>query len=214
MTHTSRRGIVVSLFATTVILFTHGTAIARTEPGTSGSREIVQILPDGSVTRYLAPARTTAELQAQIRNHLARFPGGTQINDNEISYNGGRFVMTFAKPGGKYRDLLASDCAPFNWFCFYDGLNFTYPRGRLSDCGWQDLLPFGWIDRTESAAQTNTTGPYYVTHIGHEGMTPNHSGDDIYFFTDTWITEISDVTPFRNASDHVYKNCPFLTENR
>jgi hypothetical protein len=172
---------------------------------------VVKTLADGSTTtRYLAPAKTQQELQAQIAQHLQRFPGGKQINDNEISYADGKFIITFAKPNGPQSDssvMRASDCTA-GWYCFYDGINFTYPRGRLSDCGWQDLFDFGWSDRTESVAQTSP-GSIWVSYIGHEGTTPDHSGDDVYFFTDSLNREIAAVpVGVRNAADHARKNCP------
>ncbi|MEV4497755.1 hypothetical protein AB0J84_18940 [Micromonospora arborensis] len=176
---------------------------------------MVRTLADGSSTTFLAPAKTKQELQAQIDDHLRRFPGGVQINENEISYKGGSFVMTFAKPNSPQSRNMGTqgtnDC-PWGWYCFWDGTSFTYPRGRLSDCGWQDLYDFGWHDRTESVAQT-LGSPTYVLYIGHEGSTPNHSGDDVYFFTDSAKKTISAVpVDFRNSADHANQNCPLLTE--
>lgn len=168
-----------------------------------GTREVVAVA-DGQESRYLAPARTKEELQAQIDAHLKRAPGGKQINENEISYGDGRFVVTFALPGQDsgtdHRKLNASDCNTTGWYCFYDGINFTYPRGRLSDCGWQDLDDFGWSDRTESVAQP----PYewYVLYLNHLD-----SGDQTIFWTDDLWNEDSDVSPYRNMADHADKWC-------
>ncbi|MEH1130151.1 hypothetical protein [Micromonospora sp. CPCC 206061] len=184
-----------------------GAAMAAKPAPSLGSAEVVQKRSDGKVSRYLAPARTKAELQAQIKEQLRRAPGGVQIADNEVSYDNGRFIMTFARPGERTRDdasTLAVDCGGYR-FCFFDGPNFTYPRGRLNDCGWQDLWTFNWGDRVESSAQVRPS-PVFVLYIGH-GAYPNHSDDDVYWFTDGNDREVATV-PNPNAADHVNQNCP------
>jgi hypothetical protein len=171
----------------------------------TGEREVVAVV-NGEETRYLAPARTEEELQAQIDAHLARAPGGVQINENEISYDGGRFIMTFAKPGqqvGTDPTVQASSDCTFAWYCFYDGINFTYPRGRFSDCGWQDMSAWGWHDRTESVAQ-NLLGTW-IQYLNH--TTGGHGNDVHLFFTDTLFEEIPDVAPYRNMADHGVRHC-------
>lgn len=211
-----RTGLRLLAALTCTAVLTPGVALAAPQPSApQAGTTVVRTLADGSTTTYLAPAKTKRELQSQIDDHLRRFPGGVQINENEISYNGGSFVMTFAKPNSPQSRQAGTqgtnDC-PLGWYCFWDGINFTYPRGILSDCGWQDLFDFGWHDRTESVAQTSPN-PVWVTYSGHEGTTPDHSGDDVYFFTDGSARTISAVpVNVRNAADHAYKNCPLLTE--
>ncbi|GII59816.1 hypothetical protein Pth03_82050 [Planotetraspora thailandica] len=93
-------------------------------------------------------ARSDAELRDQIALQMKIAPGGKQTSINEVSYNNGKFVVTYALPG--QRALGVADC-PAGWFCFYQDINFGYPRGKLSDCGWQDLRTYGWGNRISSA---------------------------------------------------------------
>src|SRR5262245_36119693 len=89
-----------------------------------------------------------AGTERAVAAYLAAHPGGERIGGADISYDHGRFVVTVVAPPG----LTAAPDCPSGWFCFYDGVNYGYPRGRLSDCGFQDLGWWGWRDRTESAA--------------------------------------------------------------
>jgi hypothetical protein len=133
-------------------------------------------------------------------SYLAAHPGGTLINDNEISYGGGVFVVTLSPPA---HALGAPDC-PLNWFCFYDRTDFGYPRGKLSSCGWQDLATWGWQDRTESAHYNLSSG--YVVFINHAGGT-GHANDYPLFTVSAANRALADVTPYRNMADHVDRHC-------
>ena len=143
---------------------------------------------------------STSPLQAQINAHLAAYPGGTQISATEISYADGKFVMSFVPTG---KSASAADC-PASWFCFYDQVNYGYPRGKLSSCGWQDLASWGWHDRTDSAYYNMSTGS--VSFINHS-TAPDHSLDYTLFSLSTSVRGDSDVAPYRNMADHVYRFC-------
>lgn len=132
--------------------------------------------------------------------YLAQHPGGTRINDNEISYGDGRFIVTVTRPAGTQ---AAADC-PSGWFCFYDRINFGYPRGRLSDCGWQDLAWWGWQDETEAAHYNLATGT--VWFINH-GAGTSHTSDQRLFDLGVGLRTRADVAPYRNMADHVYRFC-------
>jgi hypothetical protein len=147
---------------------------------------------------YAAPAST---VQAQINQQLARYPGGKQINATEVAYGDGAFVITFARPQVGVDGI--ADC-PQSWFCFYEHTNFGYPRGKLSSCGWQDLTWWGWQDRTESVHYNMSSGS--VTFIEHSGP-PDHSGDYGLFNVGTGNRTMSDVYPYRNMANHVYRFC-------
>ncbi|WP_435126158.1 hypothetical protein, partial [Micromonospora tulbaghiae] len=97
---------------------------------------------------------------------------------------------------------LSSKCSG-GWFCFFDGINYTWPRGQLSDCGWQDLQNFGWVDRTESVAQNLPDG--WVEYQNH--TFGGHENDEHLFYTDTLFDQDSDVSPYRNMADHVWYSC-------
>ncbi|GAB2957851.1 peptidase inhibitor family I36 protein [Saccharothrix stipae] len=147
-------------------------------------------------------ATSTAELQAQVDLQLEVAPGGTQISANEVSYDGGRFVVTFAEPG--VRALGSPDC-PSGWFCFYEYTGFGYPRGKLSDTGWQDLGAYGWHDRTASVHNNTGTAVDFDNHTvgGHE--------NDVYLFCVGARSSDSDVSPHRDRADHVYRYSSLTT---
>lgn len=159
-----------------------------------------------AATALMAPTPSSAlpptgpNVQAQIDAHLAEHPGGKQINATEVSYANGAFVISFVRTG---QSTDGPNC-PRGWFCFYDHLNYGFPMGKLSSCGWQDLAWWGWNDRTESAYYNLPYGS--VTFINH-GAYPNHSDDDPIFSLNTSRRGLGDVAPYRNAADHVYRSC-------
>jgi hypothetical protein len=141
-------------------------------------------------------ARTDEELKRQIELQLKLAPGGKQTAVNEVSYADGKFVVTFALPSssGSFTTAAAADC-PVGWFCFYDGANFGYPRGKLSDCGWQDLANWGWQDRTSSVH--NNRGPR-VDYINFF---------DVFLFANTNGQAIASLGSNNNKADHVRLYC-------
>lgn len=132
---------------------------------------------------------------AQVAAYLAAHPGGRQISATDIEY-GGVFVVTVVRPAGA---LAAPDC-PAGWFCFYDRTNFNYPRGKLSDCGDQDLGRWGWRNRTESVHYNISSGK--ATFINESGAT-----DTSLFTVSSSRRTIADVSPHRNKADYVYRYC-------
>lgn len=134
--------------------------------------------------------------QSRVDAYLAAHPGGKQINATEISYGDGAFVVTVVPQPGT---LGAPDC-PSGWFCFYDVINYGYPRGKLSDCGWQDLGWWGWRNRTESVHYNMSIGS--VVFIDETG-----SIDTSLFTASTTRRTIPDVNPYRNRADYVYRYC-------
>lgn len=142
----------------------------------------------------------TDPVQQQVDAYLAEHPGGEQINATEISYGGGVFIVTVVREVG----TLASPDCPSGWFCFYDDLNYGYPRGKLSSCGWQDLAWWAWHDRTESVHYNLSTGSVWFINHG-EGT--SHSNDVSLFDANTVVRARADVSPYRNVADHVYRYC-------
>ncbi|MFG1650822.1 peptidase inhibitor family I36 protein [Micromonospora sp. NPDC049275] len=141
-----------------------------------------------------APGRAGAAATdgPEMAAYLAAHPGGKAISDNEISYDGGAFVVTLRRPIGT---LVAADC-PSGWYCFYEWPNYGYPRGRLSDCGRQSLATWNWQFRVESA--------HY--NLG--------SGTVSFYYYDTRLFDIgassrvrSDASPFRNWPNYVQRRC-------
>ncbi|MFG1887521.1 hypothetical protein ACGFIR_06580 [Micromonospora sp. NPDC049051] len=128
----------------------------------------------------------------ELRRYLSTHPGGTPINDNEISYGDGAFVVTLRAPVGTYG---VADC-PQGWYCFYDRPSYGYPRGRLSDCGRQSLSTWDWQFRVESA---------------HYNLA---SGSVSFYYHGTWLFDVgaanrvrSDASPYRNWANYVDRRC-------
>jgi hypothetical protein len=138
-----------------------------------------------------APAAAAPTAPA-VQTYLAANPGGVPLNDNEISYAGGRLVVTLARPANT---LAGADC-PSGWFCFYERPDFGYPRGQLSSCGTQDLANWNWQYRVESA------------HYNHS------SGRVVFRANSTALFEVStanrtrpDAAPYRNRANRVQRYC-------
>src|SRR5688500_8971537 len=135
---------------------------------------------------------TAGPPNSAVLAYLVANPGGVPLGDNEISYAGGRFVVTLTRPANA---LAGADC-PSGWFCFYDRPSFGYPRGRLSDCGSQDLSIWNWQYRTESA---------------HYNIT---SGRTVFLYNSTALFEVgsgnrtrADAAPYRNWANRVHRYC-------
>jgi hypothetical protein len=141
---------------------------------------------------------TAAPVQHSVDAYLASHPGGHQIGATEVEYGNGAFIVTVV-PSTPRIAAAAPDC-PAGWFCFYDGANFGYPRGKLSDCGWQDLGTWGWRNRTDSVQYNLSTGS--VVFINETGAT-----DTSLFSVGTTKRTIADVSPNRNQADYVYRYC-------
>ncbi|MGW4498587.1 peptidase inhibitor family I36 protein [Micromonospora sp. NPDC004336] len=128
----------------------------------------------------------------ELRRYLSAHPGGTPINDNEISYGDGALVVTLRAPVGTYG---VADC-PLGSFCFYEWPNFGYPRGRLSDCGRQALADWQWQYRVESAHYNIGSG--YVSFYYHSTR---------LFDVGAANRVRSDASPYRNWANYVERRC-------
>lgn len=138
------------------------------------------------------PPTNPAATSNRITAYLATHPGGKPLSDNEIGYGDGAFIVTLTPPP---RPLAAPDC-PAGWFCFYDRPSYGYPRGRLSDCGLQNLATWGWQDLTESA--------YYNMSSGRVVFLNNSQP---LFEISTRQRGRADAYPYRNLADHVRRYC-------
>jgi hypothetical protein len=132
----------------------------------------------------------------RLVKYLADHPGGEAVNDNEISYGGGVFVVTLRPLGA----LGVPDC-PSGWYCFYDKIDFGYPRGKLSACGRQDLANWGWQYRIESAHYNMSAG-YVVFYYN----------DLPLFSVGVDNRTLSDVDPYRNLA--TVMTAPPFTDRR
>ncbi|MFI9639406.1 hypothetical protein ACIG87_04945 [Micromonospora sp. NPDC051925] len=140
----------------------------------------------------LAASAERATHHREMAAYLAAHPGGTVINDNEVSYGDGAFVVTLRAP---VRANAVADC-PLGWYCFYDRPQFGYPRGKLSSCGRQNLATWDWQFRIESA---------------HYNM---GSGSVTFYYYDTRLFSIgagdrtrTDASPNRNWANYVSRTC-------
>lgn len=141
----------------------------------------------------LVPQTAASAASTPVAAYLAANPGGVPINDNEISYGSGAFIVTLAPPTGTLAGV--ADC-PTGWYCFYDRVDFGYPRGKLSSCGTQNLATWGWQYRTES-----------VHYALARGFTD-------FYYNGTWLFKvglekpaIADVAPHRNWANVVKRTC-------
>lgn len=150
-----------------------------------------------TATATAAPALATPPDGTSPRDaYLVAHPGGTAISNTEISYSGGIFIVTVSPATGT---RASADC-PSGWFCFYDGVNFGYPRGRLSSCGFQDLGTWGWRNRTESAHYNASSGS--ASFINESGST-----DTTLFQISPSRRQLATVSPHGNKADYVYRYC-------
>ncbi|MFJ5265300.1 peptidase inhibitor family I36 protein [Streptomyces sp. NPDC088387] len=141
-------------------------------------------------------AGNALSVQAQVDRQLRIAPGGEQTGRNEVSYNDGSFVVTFAPPGAE--PLGLSDC-PSGWFCFWDGGSYTGSMGQLSSCGWQDLDDFGWSDRVSSVYNRTSDDVRYYNH--------HDSGDELLFTNQAGKNGNLTTGTSNNKADHVNRLC-------
>lgn len=114
------------------------------------------------------------------------------------------FVLTLlAPPGVAAAAARAADC-PAGWFCFWSGTNYSGARGKLSSCGRQDLVRYGWGNRVDSA--------YYDLNNGsvtfYDRVVASDPNDDRALFTISAATRGDpDTAPHRDKADYVYRSC-------
>lgn len=141
------------------------------------------------------PARAA---DAAVATYLREHPGGVRLNSRDIAYGGGVFIVSVVRDP---RALAAGPDCPSGWFCFYDGTNYAYPRGKLSSCGWQDLGTWGWRNRVESVHYNMSAGT--VGFLNEAG-----SVDTVLFTAGTTRRTVADTNPHRNQADYVSRtNC-------
>lgn len=144
-------------------------------------------------TPAVSSAGHSTDNREAVSEYLADHPGGVIVNDNEISYDGGRFVVTLTRPA--HTRAAVADC-PSGWFCFYDRTGYGYPRGRLSDCGRQNLATWGWQYRVESAHYNLASGSVAFLYSGSR-----------LFSVGAAARALGDVAPYRNWATHVHRYC-------
>jgi hypothetical protein len=155
---------------------------------------LLLLLPTGAA----GYAPRTAAAPDPASGYLQKYPGGIRLNDNEVRY--GALIVTVTRPATSA--AATADC-PAGWYCFYDGTNYGFPRGRLSSCGWQDLVPYSWANRVASAYYDMSSGR--VTFYDRRTSDP---GDDAALFTVSVATRGDpDTSPSRDKADYVYRTC-------
>jgi hypothetical protein len=138
-------------------------------------------------------AAPSAAVRQQMSDQLRLAPGGVRTGPTQITYGGGRFVVDFAASTGVA--LAAADC-PRYWVCFYDGTNYGYPRGRLQDCGQQDLATWGWRNRINSAHDNQgASADFWDVENDYDGFWVDYPG------------RVPDVGTAKNKVDLIYINC-------
>lgn len=195
-----RLGLVVAL----VVSALAPAAPAVAKPATDTADRAVTRLTKAEADVVFRQARTDAALEEQVALYMKRTPGGTRISKTEVSYDDGAFVMEFADPARAKATVLAEPDCPSGWYCFYEGYHYRYPRGRLSDCGWQDLARWNWQDRMSSYHNTTPRLVFLYNHVD-----PAHIGDEELW--QMWGYEAWPNLPWPTVDDkvdHVEKWCP------
>lgn len=142
-----------------------------------GAILIALIAGGGPAHAESSQTNAAKELQAGVEREMRVNPGGVQTAPDEISYDGGRFVVTVAKPGQQAEPRCTA-----GWYCFWDGYNYTGNRGRLSACGEQGLAQYGWANRIKSVynpTQHTVRFRDYATGVWEDF--PPGSYDNVYF---------------------------------
>ncbi|BEL06435.1 hypothetical protein Q0Z83_046260 [Actinoplanes sichuanensis] len=138
-----------------------------------------------------------AAVRQQMRDQLDRAPGGKVTGPAQITYGNGAFVVDFAPPAGATTAaVLAAPNCPQYWVCFYDLTNYGYPRGKLQDCGQQDLATWGWRNRANSGHNNHTASSQLWdidAYIGYVDMVPGQA--------------VSDFGNAKNRTDLININC-------
>ncbi|MGW4201470.1 peptidase inhibitor family I36 protein [Streptomyces sp. NPDC004726] len=106
-----------------------------------------------------------AGLQKQIDEQLAATPGGKQIGVNQMSWRGGKAIMTIPLPGEKRARAVGEPAAAlgtpncsYTWTCLYQHSNWDGRRLTWSDCTFENLANWGFNDQTSSWHNNQTTG--------------------------------------------------------
>ncbi|WP_238015696.1 peptidase inhibitor family I36 protein [Dactylosporangium sp. AC04546] len=139
-----------------------------------------------------AAAAGAGAVETDLARYLREHPGGIPTGPGTISYLGGALVVTLRQPASAQG---SPDC-PYGWFCFYDRPNWGYPRGKLSDCWYQNLATWYWQDRTESVH--NNTGTSVTFYDG-----AYRAGSAL--FTAGSQAALSSVPA--NRANYVYRSC-------
>jgi hypothetical protein len=78
------------------------------------------------------PAFADPDVQSQIDEVLAEFPGGTQTAWNEVSWDNGAVVLTLSVPG-EVVAMGVGSCAN-GYYCAYAGPSYTGSKLTFSGC--------------------------------------------------------------------------------
>jgi hypothetical protein len=153
-------------------------------------------------------ATSQSELRQQVTMQLKLYPGGKQVADNEVSYDGGKVTVSFAKPGTA-QPLAGAEC-PSGYVCVYEYANYGYPRLKLDQgLGWYDLYysPAGhWNDRASSVHNNLDCANGWAQFQNHAAGHSDHSSDQVLFELDHWRA-LPTLGANDNKVDHVVVLC-------
>ncbi|MFF1818408.1 hypothetical protein ACFVWG_13995 [Kribbella sp. NPDC058245] len=200
-------------FLATAMLITASPAQAHPAPEGPSSASS-DLFPRFSLTPGQA-----MELQRQIDQQIAAAPGGRQISQNEVAYDGGHAIVTFNIPGRTGSpasskvaapDAVTSDVngCPYGdftqWNCVYEFANFNEGtngrRLQFNECGGRDLNTYNFRDKTSS--WVNTTGK--KVHVSNFTTT----GSLVLLWEEPSHSKSSQVTPANdNKADYIDIRC-------
>jgi hypothetical protein len=150
------------------------------------------VAPSGSSAAPIDPF-----LQERIDLHLNQYPGGKQISANQISYDGGEAVMTFAMSG----EVLAAVC-PSGYVCLYTERSFAGDHLDLNTCSWYDLAWRNWQDKTKSVRNARSGTVAFDNH----GSVPSHASDT-WLFTINAGASAASLGAHEGKADHIRPRC-------
>lgn len=108
---------------------------------------------------------STPSLDEQVADILAEHPGGTRINQNEISWNDGDIILTLEIPGA-FAPMSVGSCAD-GTFCAYSGTNLTGSKVAYASCN----TTHGIVGISTVRSLANAWGSGYIQARNSGGST-------------------------------------------
>ncbi len=160
-------------------------------------RTVIAAVLTGLALAIAAPAAANADplsgsdaLQQRVDAVLAKFPGGTQIAPNEVSWDGGATILTRAGDGtGIHPDSVGS-CATGD-YCAYSGSGLSGSKISFSACDTTvSTAPVGSV---LSVANARSSGYVQAKNSGGSVLSTIYAGGSLGFAPSS-ITQLTCVS--------------------
>lgn len=107
----------------------------------------------------VATATTPNDLQSQVNEVLAQYPGGEQIGPGEISWNDGAMILTLegaTAHSGVIGAMAAVGSCASGAFCAYNGTNLSGAKLTFTNCAALNIVsPLGSPVRSVANARSS-----------------------------------------------------------